>query len=444
MPDLPLPIEFRAEIIQPLVTLLLSGESGALVGVGSSGKSNVVRHLKRADVRARYFGEAQAATLVVTLNCKPHARNAPHEFYLYALDQLNRTIEEEGGPTPHVNDLWQEAAANPVLFAKRNLDRAIDRATRSGIEHLILLLDDCDDLLTHADAVLFTDLRELRDNHKYRVVYLTATRREPAFLRPAGHEFEDFFELLSADGHTLPMSPYTFPDAEFMLKRLAQRQTPPYLLIEAHIRRLFDLSGGHAGLLATLFFALRGGLDVMGDDVLRRLTANAQASDECQKILDSLEEDEQTDLRRMAHGAAPSADGLRRLEKRGLARPRVGRASEIFSPLFEQFLQTEVVTGPLAIDFTGPGSHVRVNGRAILLTRTEMELLRYLWKHQPQPCPIGELTAAMRTAETDERDEDKAKGKTPERLTQYMTRLKEKLGAAAQFVKNDALGYWLG
>src|SRR3712207_9108115 len=97
MSELPIPVTFRAEILQQIVRLLRSGESCALVGVGSSGKSNIARHLARPDVRTEYFGDEAAATLVIYLNCKPLAQRAPHALYVHALDQTSRALEAHEG-----------------------------------------------------------------------------------------------------------------------------------------------------------------------------------------------------------------------------------------------------------------------------------------------------------------------------------------------------------
>src|SRR6185369_11027163 len=108
-----------------------SGESCAVVGVGSSGKSNVARHLARADVRQEYFGAEAASTLIVYLNCKPLARRAPHDFFLYALDQTARALAAHEGALrqeqPAVETLWQAAEAQPEVLALRNLDMALAR-----------------------------------------------------------------------------------------------------------------------------------------------------------------------------------------------------------------------------------------------------------------------------------------------------------------------------
>src|ERR1700694_5786347 len=124
MPELPIPVGFRAETLQQVVRLLRSGESCAVVGVGSSGKSNVARHLARADVRKEYFGPEAESTLIVYLNCKPLARPAPLDFFLHALAQLARpTGSHEGGlhqEQPALEALWQAAEAQPEVLALRN------------------------------------------------------------------------------------------------------------------------------------------------------------------------------------------------------------------------------------------------------------------------------------------------------------------------------------
>ncbi|MEK7786897.1 MAG: hypothetical protein AAB658_15925, partial [Chloroflexota bacterium] len=69
MSDLPIPVEFRSEIIHRVLSVLRGGESCALVGIGSSGKSNIARHLVRADVRLLHLGADAAQTIILYLNC---------------------------------------------------------------------------------------------------------------------------------------------------------------------------------------------------------------------------------------------------------------------------------------------------------------------------------------------------------------------------------------
>jgi len=456
VPELPIPVGFRAETLQQVVRLLRSGESCAVVGVGSSGKSNLARHLARADVRQEYFGLEAEATLVVYLNCKPLARRAPHDFFLQALDQLARALGSHEGALrleqPAVEALWQAAEAQPEVLALRNLDLALGRLAQAGALHLVFVLDDCDDLFAVAPPVLFADLRALRDNHKQRLVYLTLTRREPAFLRANTVEFEELFELLSAPGHTIPVAPYVEADGTLMLRRLAQRQTPPRSLSDGEALRLHQLAGGHAGLLRALFFATQYdpnlAANVLSPQNWAQLAEYPDVEGECGKIWDSLEPEEQAGLAAVSGGQTPSQDAARRLERRGLLRLHLNGHYEIFSPIFERCvprLTTVPAPKPAAsgeIEFVGVGRQVRVRGALVTLLAPEYEILRCLTTAQPESCSRLKLIEAMRLAENVERSE-KIAGDPLRRLHEYIRLLKAKIGPAGWLIHPAGDGYRL-
>ncbi len=460
MSDLPIPVSFRAEIVQQVVRLLRSGESCALIGVGSSGKSNVARHLARADVRQEYFGPEAAGTVVVYLNCKPFAHKSPPDFYLHALDQLARALDTHAGPLAAqraaVNTLWQAAQADPGVLALRNLDQGLGKLAAAGAAHIIFALDDCDDLLAHVAPVFFSDLRGLRDNHKVRLVYLTLTRREPAFLRQDTPEFEELFELLSAPGHTLAVAPYIETDAVLMLRRLADRQVPPRALSEFEAKRLYNLAGGHAGLLRSMFFATQYNSELaavsLSAEGWQRLAEHADVEGECRKIWDSLEVEEQEDLGRIVLGQPPTADGLRRLERRGLVRLHVNRPVEVFAPVFEKCVAGLVGLSradahqdqALDVEFTGNGHQARVNGALVTtLIAPEFEILRCLTAARPEPCTRLALIETMRLAEQAERSR-RVQGDPLTRLEAYVRQLKAKLGPAGHLIRPTGDGYKLG
>src|SRR4029079_14915247 len=131
MTDLPIPVGFRAETLQQVVRLLRAGESCSLIGVGSSGKSNIARHLARPDVRVEYFQAEAPVTLILYLNCKPFAQRPPSALYLHALDQLARALAAGEGDLrakqPARDELWQPAPAQPEPLPRRNLDVALGR-----------------------------------------------------------------------------------------------------------------------------------------------------------------------------------------------------------------------------------------------------------------------------------------------------------------------------
>jgi hypothetical protein len=418
----------------------------------------VARHLTRADVRREYFGAEASQTLIVYLNCKPLAQRAPPDFYLYALDQTLRAVaapdSDLRAEQPALEALEQAAGAQPAGLALRNLDQAMARLVQAGAQHLVLVLDDCDDLFASAPPVLFADLRGLRDNYKPRLVYLTLTRREPVFLRANLSEFEELFELLSAPGHTIPVAPYGPADGLLMLRRLAQRQVPPRVLGDPEAQRLYDLAGGHAGLLRAIFFATHYtpalAADALSSEHWIYLADHPDVEAECDKILASLEPEERADLARVARGEAPSADGARRLERRGLLRAHLGGRYELFSAIFARCIgrvapapaQPAVAPPASDLEFVGPGRQVRVNGTVIALLAPEFEILRSLAAARPAPCSRLALIEAMRAAEHVERSE-KIAGDPLRRLHEYVRQLKAKIGPTGPLIQPSGDGYRL-
>ncbi len=447
MPEPALPTQFRQEIFQQFIPLLRARESCALVGVGSSGKSNIARHLTRADVRLHYFGADTPNVFVLYVNCKPLAHHPPPKLYLQAFDQLTRAAEELNGTyqplLPELAELWQAAQASPDMLARRNLDRAFDRIVQGGARLIILVLDDCDDLFAKAPPVLFADLRELRDNHKQQLAYLTLTRRQPVFLRPDAHEFEEFFELMSASDHIIPITPYREADAQLMMQRLAARQDPPLHFSDERLHRLFELSGGHPGLIRSIFFVIRLKPDTLGSITPAELAAKPDVAEECGKIVSSLEEGERDDLDRLVSHLSPTEAGLRRLKIRQLVRAE-SLTPQIVSPVFEAYLRRKLGITPatVTLEFVDASRQVHVNGQPVKsLNWPEYELLKYLYTHRPQTCHLNEILPAIHAAEKAYLHNRRDMGKPAQRVHDYILQIRAKLGPAGQLIQGQDDGY---
>src|SRR5512139_3153984 len=113
MVDLPLPIEFRGEIIEPLLNSLRGGESCSLIGIGSSGKSNLMRHLTRLDVREHYLGEAARSMLAVYVDCAKLADYTIRSVHSLILEAVSNAVQESSldMATLHskLESLWNQA-----------------------------------------------------------------------------------------------------------------------------------------------------------------------------------------------------------------------------------------------------------------------------------------------------------------------------------------------
>ena len=66
------PIEYRSEIVQPLMAAVCQGESACLVGLAGVGKSNLVHFLEQPEAKKHYLPEGIAdRTHFVSLSCRP-------------------------------------------------------------------------------------------------------------------------------------------------------------------------------------------------------------------------------------------------------------------------------------------------------------------------------------------------------------------------------------
>jgi hypothetical protein len=446
MPDLLPPVKFREEILEPVIELLRAGESCGLVGVSSVGKTVLARHLTRADVRLHYFGPQAARVFILYLNCKPLAQQPPHALHTLALEQLIHAAEELAGAftplLPALKDLLLGAQRSPEALAKRNLARAIERVVQAGAELIVNVLDECDELLAKAPATLFTDLCELHDIYTRRIIYVTLTRREPMLLRRDLPEARRFMELIAVADHLLSVTPYLEADAFFMIQRLSARQETSPLLSYSEKRRLYELSGGHPGLIRAIFQAVRRNPPALEIVTAKQLTANAEVDDECSKIMKSVEEIEQADLGRIAARSTPTDDGLRRLKRRELVRV-LSVGPQIFSPVFESYLRLKFgVTGAITpLEFFDATHYVRIQDQLITsLTWPEYIVLRHLYSRRPQVCRAADLMEAVRPAEMG-RPEERAQGSSAERLSQYILHIKAKIGPAGQHIHREPDGY---
>src|SRR6185503_14661310 len=147
---------------------------------------------------------------------------------------------------------------------------------------------------------LLRRLRALRDEFKYKLVYITVTRRELHRLRPHSPEFESFYEIIVV--RSFAIGPYSDADARFMLDRLSARLPTPRPIDPAEARMLIQATGGHGGLIKAAFFAARAGEDALDPGLVDILVNESSVMDECRKIWESIEEEDHAGLIEAVNG----------------------------------------------------------------------------------------------------------------------------------------------
>lgn len=432
------PVSFRRDLIRQVLDVLTSGESCSLVGVGSSGKSNVARHLARRDVLAYHLGARAAACLSVLVNCTDLTEYTPVALHRLMLDALVRALQDAvpspNGATAKVAALRDQAIESASAERARiNLKDAFATVFRSGFDQLFVLLDDFDPVVQRAPTATLNGLRPFRDDHKRKLMYATFTRRELAYLR-AEAQFQEFYELVAA--HTIAIGPYGDDDARALVRELSE-QWGIGGLSPAAVETLLAWSGNHPGLLRAILTAMHRdpSIRVGATEALSRLQSHFDVLPECEHIWESLEAEEQAALIAIARGTAPTErDGLRPLEAKGVIHTRAGGYA-IRSPIFAAFVASQLPSqaGRGPFEFDPARNEVRINGYPIRdLSPVELSLLRRICERYPQPASRADLLADMLNHESLARQY----GGSPEaRLSQYLAGLKRRL----DLIKLDCL-----
>ncbi|MBM4425211.1 MAG: hypothetical protein FJ030_17835 [Chloroflexi bacterium] len=422
MPDLPLPLSFRSEIIELIAESIRAGESCALVGVGSSGKSNIVRFLRdRADAREHHFGDSARRLLWLMIDCNALDSYDEAGLFTAMIDSLTRAVaarSDLGALTQTLDGLYRESASPGGARAFRNLHRAIETVRTAGDFQFAFVLDDCDKLIQVAPPSLLRRLRALRDEFKYKLVYITATRRELHRLRPHSPEFESFFEIVVA--RSFAIGPYGEADARFMLDRLAARLPTPRALDSLESRMLVQATGGHGGLLKAAFFASRAGERALDPDLIDVLINDSSVMDECRKIWESLEEEDHEGLAAAVAGKPIGGEARNALMAKGLTRERTDGTHALFCPVFEAYVnqkaglahpersageasaQSKDAAPPKEprLDIYQGSRLVRIGGKEVNMTRAEFEVLCALFEKRGRDVRREDLLERVLTAET--------------------------------------------
>ena len=198
------PDTYREREVQTVLSAVQAGESASLVGLSGAGKSNVLGFLANRVVRL-----GQRFALV---DC-----NRLSERNNHALFRLMRRAISSPEEFVALSALGDEFEA---------LDMAINAAL-SSTPKLTFLLDRFDDLIFPSSQVtqtgeagqnlraLFNNLRALRDGHKFKLTFVTATRRPLT-------DYTELAELFYA--HTIWLGPLSTSDARWNVTRYAKRK----------------------------------------------------------------------------------------------------------------------------------------------------------------------------------------------------------------------------
>jgi DNA-binding winged helix-turn-helix (wHTH) protein len=386
-----IPITFRASEVGQAMAVLRAGDSCAIVGIGSVGKSNLLRFLQREDVRQAYLGDEWAAYLFVYVDVNKMLRRTSWGLWELMLHQLLIELTSLGVDDDileAVDGLHRRATERETRYlALRFLDRALGMVCdRLGLR-LVFLMDEFDGLCRTMSSRGFAALRALRDDHKSWLMYVVATRLELRRLREEISEIEAFEELVSP--HTIWLGPYSEDDARFMLHRLEARYN--VTLDEETIKAVLSATGGHPGLLREGFPVSVGHVTSPAE----LLASNSNMQDECQRIWLSLTPKEQQTMVSLAGNALaqpPETQVVQRLRRKGLVGGPWVDDDHVFSPLLAEYIRRQGPIGEAHIRIDHTHRTVWVDGHEVRgLAPLEYKLITYLEEKRGQVCSRDEV-----------------------------------------------------
>ena len=379
----------RQTDVGPIIQLLSNSHCVEITGFSNVGKSSLMRVLAHADVWLQQLGEEGSGFLPVYIDCNRMVEMTEQGFYELVLRCL-----QESSPALARNQELQSAyealvAPANVFQVPLSFSNGLNAALHSSEHKLILLFDEFDEPFQQIDTRVFLNLRAKKDRFGSRLVFVTATVRPLATLRPGDHSGE-FGELFSH--HPWHLAPLPRHDVEQHLRHFAaQNGAVPF---EEDIDFVFQWTGGHPGYLAGVvrivgraeaakggdgegeesrFVFLRSLIDVLrGDPALQT---------EGEKIWDSCTEEQQETLRLLFSGLEPDAASLSQLMKQHIL---VQEREELraFCRLFAEYVlahQTAASAGPgLSVDEVS--GEVTVGGHPVELTQLEFKLISLLYR----------------------------------------------------------------
>jgi DNA-binding winged helix-turn-helix (wHTH) protein len=419
----PLPLTYRAEVLKQVMADLQAGECCSLIGIDSIGKSNLGRFLQRHDVQYAYWHNHLSWIILIDA----HSLVLSEEKAEYSLVELmiQRLIAEAGHRRRADEFLaWtitlQErlAETSNIAIALHILEDLCKRLCEEYGIQLVFVFDQFENLWKTLDTHFFLNLRALRDQFKYQLIYLVMTRDRLQKLREDAQGVEAFWEIFST--HTYHLGPYTEQDTAIMIERLAlragisQEDVPPEVAL---------LSGRHPGLLRAIFWAFKNAaVSMMSEESLLQVPS---VREECEKVWSSFSLDEQQAVWLVALDlplTGVTANVLHDLRFKAVIS---GEPPRLFSPLFTTYIIRQR-------ENTQPGVIVDVRLRQVWLdgqllrqslAPLEFRLLEYLARHAGSVCRREELVQAIYGEVRYEKHD--------QRLYAILARLRDALGESA-------------
>lgn len=384
------PSLYRFSEFQKILQILAKAQCISIVGVSNVGKSDLLRHLQRLDVRRQVDPKFDGALHFFYIDCNRMLGQNEHAFYELILREMAAELEDDD---PGLHKTLQQAyhtLLNPPndFHIPLSFNQALTSLLEDHQRRLVFIFDEFDAAYESLDARVLLNLRALKDRYGPALTYVIATDQRLAYMR-SGEHVDEFKELFGVHIH------YIRPLSDTDARRLVQQHSQA---LGAHfdendISFVLRQAGGHPALLD---IAGRRLAEVTGEahrsdsedwlihrevrDILRQDLA---VSAECDKIWRDLSGPEQDALDSFfLAGISNDEQAIAELMRRGVL-DEVDGEHQFFADLFEESVRRRNAAhhGPdRGVRVDAEAGEVFVNGRKTeMLTNLEFRLLLLLY-----------------------------------------------------------------
>jgi DNA-binding winged helix-turn-helix (wHTH) protein len=432
--NLALPLSFRGPLLRRVTAALRAGDCCSIVGVGGVGKTNLARFLRRRDVQAHYWSEAPVWVVLIDSNARATSQYA-NEFGVLELivHRLICALEEYGFPADlavEFDRLHRNLVAQPdQLLALRYIERIVARLLQEYALQIVLVFDQFDTIWEHLEPQLFLNLRYLRDEFKYRLVYVTMTRDHLAALRQRscgdGSLVAPFWKMFEA--HCFSLGAYDEQDSREMVSRIALRYHET--VDEALFEQALGLTGGHPALLRALTLSLFQNHPT--EQSVEGVLSLSAVQTECARIWDDLSSEEQDGIRWLASASRGNGTDVPFVVQKLLFKELAyEHPLRLFAPLFQEYVRQNGNEEDDGVSVDVQKRRIRIDGRWLdtPLAPLEFSMLQFLARNAGVICRREAILAELYPGEAVEVND--------ERIDTILRRLREALGEDGRNPRN--------
>ena len=243
---------YRAREMEILAGWIQTGLSGAVVGAGGTGKSNLMGFLSHRPDALQPYLDARAGSpeiVVVPMDLNNLPANTPSTFYRVVLRSFYEIRARfEPSLQQQVTQLYLENRAERDPFLSQSALRELLLTFQAQQIRVVLVMDRFDYFCQIATPQLTNTLRGLRDSFKDTLCYIVGMRHEIVYLAEVdiSSQLGELYELL--DTHVCWVGPMDAADARQLIAQETEGKIP-HPWPEETLNYLLNLTGGYPALL---------------------------------------------------------------------------------------------------------------------------------------------------------------------------------------------------